>query len=686
MIDWIAVKQAAQGPAGWQPTPGVAPTREQLLNNMDPARRRALEFRQQKMKDMAAGATKEYGKALWSDLKNPQAWRDAVESVGTQWNRAWHGRVPMGKMLYKGPISMFGKGVASVGEKAGWMTPQQAAQQKATWDWWLKPDLDKIEDVRKRYPYAERLENNSFYRPVGNLLEESIVAGGWNEAAKLAETERRLGIDLFNRYRKARADKALAARVPVKPDSMYIDQQPYGFDPNSNPNARTFHTSEGKTGNIASRNFVNYADRVKDYKAAPGETAREFIQRNLNDPLDGQWYRDLDNMYKAAGNPTTVGAKDIDGRFADYMRKFNTTEHPYNAHDYWYKPTTKQDLGLMAERADASLALSDLGKYRIQRKKEFIDAARQYIDNSNLPNFMKDPLRDSVKTTSSARHALERMRGIEQTVDKLPSIKGMRLQMMPPGSKTPEEVRRFNDAMDFVDYARKNRMNKLRYPVTGKTKTLPEVIAESGPGPNIYKGWDGMYGDVETALGRTSMSGKPAEPNTPRWWSTLEEVPMTGGSYTGRGGSFAVVKLPKNELVTRVLSAQTPHIGQAMSLEEASMVPSDVAPAWGRRFKDLSSSPNYEVAIPWKEMNQIIRQTPHKKMYKIMDIPKGLEKLPGRLYTDPSPEVLNGVKLREYVPDHTYDPKLIPYSPIDTGRGFIAPVVGGSAARTTVNK
>lgn len=180
MIDWIAVKQAADI---------VAPDEGFIDNNrkmnpipVDPMKQIRNQALQQKMVEVP----KAYVKGVAQDITNPQAWRDAVHSVGTQWNRGFRMMKPMAHLLYKEPISMFGKGVASLGQKAGWITPQQAAQQKATWDWWTQPQREQMEAIRQRFPYAERLENNPFYTAPASLLEESIAPAGLGTVAKNA--------------------------------------------------------------------------------------------------------------------------------------------------------------------------------------------------------------------------------------------------------------------------------------------------------------------------------------------------------------------------------------------------------------------------------------------------------------------------------------------------------------------
>lgn len=79
---------------------------------------------------------------------------------------------------------MFGKGAATLGEKTGLMTPQQAQQQRATWDWWTRPQREQMEEIRQRFPYAERLQNNPFYTVPASLLEEGIATAGLGTAAK----------------------------------------------------------------------------------------------------------------------------------------------------------------------------------------------------------------------------------------------------------------------------------------------------------------------------------------------------------------------------------------------------------------------------------------------------------------------------------------------------------------------
>lgn len=322
----------------------------------------------------------------------------------------------------------------------------------------------------------------------------------------------------------------------------------------------------------------------------------------------------------------------------------------------------KNDPKLFFERVDSAMPRAWMKRYpnRISLKKDFVDQTRDLAR-----------ARGKWRPWENTEKAVGSINTPEQAGDWLNRT------YRPAGGDSSKLVERLSEDYrlpaewigneSLRETARRMRIDKLLHANTNPVMTLQQAIDQSGPGQNIYKGWMGKYDSLGDALGHWSQRGSwKASSKSPRWWSPLEEVPLTGGAYTGRGGSYAVVKLPK-DMEAQVMARNTPHVAQAAPTEEAAQILRNRGATHGGRYADLSSSPDYETAIPWRDMRRIMKESPHKKLYEVMGGEGFPNSTPGRLRTDPPPAGADKTLLREVmkpVPDPRYAVKSPPVKPV----------------------
>lgn len=205
MIDWLAIKQAADVDL-FADNQGYVDNNIKL-NNKAPKpewMQKRDDIRKQEMKDMLTQVPTAYGKAVWDDAKVGQNWKDAIESVGTQWNRGFRLMKPLAYSMVAQPIGQVGKLMTKTGETLGLTDPNKAAQQYKTWDWFMSPADRWTKDIREKYPYPERLENSA-YAPAAHLMEDTIASAGLGTIAKFAAKTPALGKKILQEAKRLRA-------------------------------------------------------------------------------------------------------------------------------------------------------------------------------------------------------------------------------------------------------------------------------------------------------------------------------------------------------------------------------------------------------------------------------------------------------------------------------------------------
>lgn len=204
MINWLAIKQAADVDP-FADNPGYADNNIKL-NPKAPKpewMKQKEAIRRQDLKEKLTQVPVAYGKAVWDDAKVGQNWKDAIESVGTQWTRGLQLMKPMAYSMVTQPIGQVGKLMTKTGELMG-MDPNEAAQQYKTWDWFMSPADRWTKEIREKYPYSERLENSA-YAPVAHLLEDTIASAGLGTIAKAAAKTPELGKKILQEAKRLRA-------------------------------------------------------------------------------------------------------------------------------------------------------------------------------------------------------------------------------------------------------------------------------------------------------------------------------------------------------------------------------------------------------------------------------------------------------------------------------------------------
>ena len=205
MIDWLAIKQAAD-------VDPFADNQGYTDNNIKlnpkapkPEWMKQKEaIKRQDLKEKLTQVSASYGKAVLDDAKVGQNWKDAIESVGTQWTRGLHLMKPMAYSMVTQPIGQTGKLMTKAGETLGLTDPNEAAQQYKTWDWFMSPADKWTKEIREKYPYPERLENSE-YAPVAHLLEDTIASAGLGTIAKAVAKTPALSKKIFQEAKRLRA-------------------------------------------------------------------------------------------------------------------------------------------------------------------------------------------------------------------------------------------------------------------------------------------------------------------------------------------------------------------------------------------------------------------------------------------------------------------------------------------------